>query len=112
VILTGRGLGFQARPGQTVNPAQIVRIFVPTDGHDPDHLAQLLAGIPPEHIALVARLWRTSVGQSYPNPALIVAWPITSASPAANRCGMEMEYPLLAEVQNLYAEEYTSATAF
>jgi CAT RNA binding domain len=60
VILTGRGLGFQARPGQSVDPAQIVRIFVPADGRDPDHLAQLLAGIPRSTLRWSARLWRTS----------------------------------------------------
>jgi len=113
VILTGRGLGFQARPGQTVNPAQIVRIFVPTDGHDPDHLAQLLAGIPPEHIALVgSALADVGLDSLTRNPALIIAL-ADHVSFALRRIavGMEMEYPLLAEVQNLYAEEYTSATA-
>lgn len=47
VILTGRGLGFQTRPGQEVDAARIVRKFVPDDGRDPDHLAELLAGLPP-----------------------------------------------------------------
>ena len=43
VILTGRGLGFQARPGQQVDTSKIVRTFVPLDGRDPDHLAERLA---------------------------------------------------------------------
>lgn len=38
VILTGRGLGFQAKPGQTVDESKVVRTFVPSDGRDPDHL--------------------------------------------------------------------------
>lgn len=46
LILTGRGLGFQARPGQAVDQSRVVRVFIPTDGRDPDHLAQLLSGIP------------------------------------------------------------------
>ena len=32
VILTGRGLGFQAKPGQTVDESKVVRTFVPLDG--------------------------------------------------------------------------------
>ena len=32
VIVTGRGLGFQAKPGQRVDGAKIVRVFVPADG--------------------------------------------------------------------------------
>ena len=43
VILTGRGLGFQTKPGQTVDESKIVKIFVPSDGRDPDHIGQLLA---------------------------------------------------------------------
>ncbi|HEY8718875.1 PRD domain-containing protein [Pengzhenrongella sp.] len=113
VILTGRGLGFQARPGQAVDPAQIVRTFVPTDGRDSDHLAQLLAGIPPEHIQLVgsalAEVGLDTLGR---NPALIIAL-ADHVSFALRRIavGMELEYPLLAEVQNLYAEEYAKAAA-
>ncbi|HYO20665.1 MAG TPA: PRD domain-containing protein [Dermatophilaceae bacterium] len=113
VILTGRGLGFQVRPGQAVDPAQIVRIFVPADGRDPDHLAHLLAGIPPECIALVsAALADVGLDSLTENPALIIAL-ADHVSFALRRIavGMEMEYPLLAEVKNLYAEEYTSAAA-
>lgn len=51
VILTGRGLGFQAKPGQTVDESKVVRTFVPSDGRDPDHLAQMLADIPPKSSA-------------------------------------------------------------
>ncbi len=113
VILTGRGLGFQARPGQPVDPAKIVRIFVPADGRDPDHLAHLLAGIPPEHIALVgSALADVGLDSLTNNPALIIAL-ADHVSFALRRMavGMELEYPLLAEVQNLYEEEYTSAAA-
>ncbi|WP_407343174.1 PRD domain-containing protein [Pengzhenrongella phosphoraccumulans] len=113
VILTGRGLGFQARPGQAVDPDQIVRIFVPADGRDPDHLAQLLAGIPPEHIALVgSALADVGLDSLTRNPALIIAL-ADHVSFALRRIavGMDMEYPLLAEVQNLYVEEYASAAA-
>ena len=38
VILTGRGIGFQAKPGQHVDDAKIVRRFIPVDGKDPDHI--------------------------------------------------------------------------
>lgn len=113
VILTGRGLGFQARPGQPVDPARIVRIFVPTDGRDPDHLAHLLSGIPPEHILLVGlALADVGLDKLTNNPALVIAL-ADHVSFALRRIasGMDLEYPLLAEVQNLYAEEYAEAKA-
>ncbi len=113
VILTGRGLGFQARPGQAIDPAKVVRTFVPADGRDPDHLAQLLSGIPPEHIQLVssalAEVGLDAVGR---NPSLVIAL-ADHVSFALRRVaiGMELEYPLLAEVQHLYGEEYGQARA-
>ena len=60
VILTGRGLGFQAKPGQTVDESKVVRTFVPSDGRDPDHLAQMLADIPPEIIRVVVESMQES----------------------------------------------------
>ena len=113
VILTGRGLGFQARPGMEVDRAKVVRRFVPADGRDPDHLAELLAGIPPEHIQLVsqaiAEVGLTGVAD---NPALVVAL-ADHVSFALRRVNLAMDivYPLLAEVQHLYAEEYDQARA-
>ena len=113
VIRTGRGLGVQARPGQVIDPARIVRVFVPADGRDPDHLAHLLSGIPPEHILLVGlSLTDAGLDRLSRNPALIIAL-ADHVSFALRRIsvGMELEYPLLAEVQNLYAEEYAGAKA-
>lgn len=111
VILTGRGLGFQARPGDPVDVAKVVRIFVPVDGRDPDHLAQLLAAIPPEHVALVTEAIEAS-GQAMllENPALIIALADhVSFAIKRQRAGIALDYPLRAEVRHLYAEEYRQA---
>ena len=113
VILTGRGLGFQARPGQAVDQSRVVRIFMPMDGRDPDHLAHLLAGIPPEHIQLVgAAMTDVGLDALARNPALVIAL-ADHVSFALRRItiGMDLEYPLLAEVKNLYAEEYAQGEA-
>lgn len=113
VILTGRGLGFQARPGQTVKDALVVRVFVPTDGRDPDHLGQLLAGIPPEHIQLVEdALVTVGLDAVRRNPALVIAL-ADHVSFALRRAalGKDVEYPLLSEVRHLYADEYIQARA-
>jgi len=112
VILTGRGLGYQARPGREVDPAAVQRTFVPVDGRDPDHLAELLASIPPEHIQLVGEAL-TDVGLDdivLRNPALVVAL-ADHISFAVRRLehGLVIEYPLRGEVKNLYAKEYGQA---
>jgi beta-glucoside operon transcriptional antiterminator len=113
VILTGRGLGFQARAGDRVDPSKVARVFVPTDGRDPDHLAQLLAGIPPEHVTLVAEaLAEVKLEVLLRNPALVVAMADhVSFALKRQQAGMVVEYPLVAEVQHLYAEEYRQAQA-
>jgi beta-glucoside operon transcriptional antiterminator len=111
VILTGRGLGFGARPGQAVDETKVVRTFVPTDGRDPDHLAQLLAGIPPEHISLVTTVV-TEIGLDAVarNPALVVALADhVSFALKRHQAGLKLDYPLQAEVQHLYADEYRQA---
>jgi len=113
LILTGRGLGFQAKPGDPVVRDKIVRVFRPDDGRDPDHLAGLLAGIPPEHVQLVTdALAEVGLERIATKPALVVAmadhvgFALTRAAD-----GQTVEYPLLAEVTNLYAEEHAQATA-
>lgn len=113
-ILTGRGLGYQARPGQRVDPQKISRVFRPTDGRDPDHLAELLAGIPPEHLHLVSvAMVEIGLGETGDkNPALVIAL-ADHISFAQRRIamGMDVEYPLTAEVMHLYSEEYQQAQA-
>lgn len=112
VILTGRGLGFKAKPGQEVDPALIVKVFVPSDGRDPDHMAQLLAEIPPENIHLVLAAMREVGIEETTSPTLVLAL-ADHMSFALDRAqkGQIVEYPLTGEVMHLYPEEYARARA-
>lgn len=112
VILTGRGLGFQARPGQTVRDERVVRVFRAADGRDRDHLAELLAGIPPEYIQIVgAALAEAGLERrAATTPTLVIALADHVAfAVRRTTMGMGIDYPLAAEVANLYAEEYEQA---
>ena len=113
VILTGRGLGFQAKPGDLVVRERIVRVFRAEDGRDPDNLAGLLAGIPPEHVQLVVdALAEIGLDRVAAKPALVVAMADHVGSALARAAdGQVVVYPLLGEVTNLYPEEYAQATA-
>lgn len=113
VILVGRGLGFQARPGQAVDPARVARRFVPADGRDPDHLGELLADVPPEYVQIVSE----AIGDvdlpaaESSSPTLIIALADHVAFAAKRQAaGIDIEYPLLAEVQHLYPDEYERGT--
>ena len=109
VILTGRGLGFKARPGDTVDETKVARTFVPTDGRDPDHMAELIAGIPIEYVELVTNAAaQAGLGEgalSSPTLVMALADHVHFAVQRADR-DEHIEYPLLAEVSHLYTEEY------
>ena len=75
-------------------------------------MAELLADIPPEIIRLVAEaMTRIGMGaQVERRPALVMALAdhLTGAIRRINK-GVNVEYPLQAEVQSLYAREYEQA---
>lgn len=104
VILTGRGLGFQAKPGQTVDESKVVRTFVPSDGRDPDHLAQMLADIPPEIIRVVVEsMQEAGLGERETGSTTLVMALSDHVANAVERVrrGIDITYPLLGEVSNL-----------
>ncbi len=112
IILLGRGLGFQARPGQLVDETKVIRTFVPADGRDPDHLAQLLAEIPPEIVQLVINAMRTANLDDLANlsPTMVIALADhVSLAIKRNAQSKTVEYPLTGEVLHLYPEEYRKA---
>lgn len=113
-IITGRGIGFKARPGQPVDSSKVVRIFVPAEGRDPDHIATMLTEIPLAHITLVTdAVIAAGLPESMTkNASLLVALADHigfAIMRAAN--GQRADYPLLAEVSQLYSEEYAQAQA-
>lgn len=114
VILTGRGLGFQAKPGHPVDRSKVVRKFVPSDGRDPDHLAEMLADVPPEMIrAVVDAMKESGLGEKELGSATLVLALADHVEGAVQRLakGIEVTYPLLGEVRNLYPREYERGRA-
>lgn len=113
VILTGRGLGFQARPGQVIDTSKVVKTFVADDRPEADRVGTMLADIPPEVIALVSdSLTSAGLGSKATNKPALLAALADHVSFALQRAeaGTEVEYPLKAEVTHLYPAEYTKAT--
>ena len=108
VIVTGRGIGFQTGAGRTIDPGKIIRVFVPSDGRDPDHLAELLAGVPPETIQLVSHTLADLAMHEQATLVIALADHINFASHRVAR-GLVVEYPLRAEVTHLYPEELDQA---
>lgn len=112
VIATGRGLGFQARPGDVVDKTKVFRVFIPVDGRDSDHMAQLLSDISPNHLQIICdSLKQIQVSESMlTSPTLVVAL-ADHLQFALKRLEIDqpITYPLEAEVKNLYPDEYQLA---
>ncbi|AKK03979.1 PRD domain-containing protein [Corynebacterium epidermidicanis] len=112
VVVTGRGVGFQTKPGDVIDDAKIVKVFYPADGRDPDHLAEMLAFIPAEHIRLVIEaMGKAGLSAEQQGKITLVIALADHLSGAIRRAveGTSISYPLKAEVQQLYGEEYQQA---
>lgn len=109
VIVTGRGLGFQAKTGDDVDPTKVVRVFVPADGRDPDHSALMLAAIPGEYIRLVLEAMERAGLSEKLRSTLTLVIALADHVHAASTRTKSVEYPLEAEVRHLYAEDFHSA---
>ncbi|OFN14099.1 MULTISPECIES: PRD domain-containing protein [unclassified Corynebacterium] len=109
VIVTGRGIGFQAHPGTEVDPAKVVKVFVPDSGRDPDHLAAMIAGIPGEYVQLVIDAMHSVDMSEALRSKLTLVVAIADHIHGAVSRGNTVSYPLEAEVRHLYADDFALA---
>lgn len=109
VIVTGRGIGFQAKPGTEVDPAKVVKVFVPDSGRDPDHLAAMIAGIPGEYVQLVIDAMHSVDMSEALRSKLTLVVAIADHIHGAVSRGNTVSYPLEAEVRHLYADDFALA---
>ncbi|MDU0478962.1 PRD domain-containing protein [Staphylococcus chromogenes] len=112
VVVTGRGIGFQAKRGDDIDQSRIVKVFRPDDGRDPDHLAEMLSFIPAEHIRLVIEAMAEIGLSTEQQEKLTLVIALADHVSGAIRRAVNLEslvYPLKEEVQQLYAEEYAQA---
>ena len=105
VIVTGRGVGLQAHHGDEIDPGRIAQVFTPSLGRDPDHMAIMLAALSPDYIDKVVVALNTI--QVDAELTLVVALADHfQAAVQRTRDGHIVEYPLRAEVEQLYPEDY------
>lgn len=109
VIVTGRGIGFQAHPGTEVDPAKVIKVFVPDSGRDPDHMAAMIAGIPGEYVQLVIdAMHSVDMSEALRSKLTLVVAIADHIHGAVNR-GNAVSYPLEAEVRHLYSDDFALA---
>lgn len=109
-ILTGWGVGFQAKPGQPVKTDKVTRTFRPENDRDSDNLAQQLAALDPRFLAAADDALRAEFEDR--GSATVVALAdhlsVAAVRVAADAATAAQPHPLTAEVKHLYPAEYAA----
>jgi beta-glucoside operon transcriptional antiterminator len=108
VVLIGRGLGFQAKPGDDVDQARVERTFVPTGGQTPERVAAFLGEIPMEDIQLTEEILERARDVLGPYVSAHMLLPLADHLSFAMRRARDdvaIDYPLQWEVMALYPQE-------
>lgn len=113
VVLLGRGLGFQAGPGDLVDPARVERQFRPTATNPAERIAAFIEEIPLGDIEVTQEIVdaaRARLGEHITDHLLVpLADHISFALRRVRENAPQIEYPLRWEVQYLYPAEVAFA---
>lgn len=112
VVVMGRGLGFQVRPGDTVRGDAVERTFVAGGATTPERIVALLEEIPEEEIDLTQEIVRRAQEEIGPHVTGHAVMPLAdhiSFALRRARDGLVIAYPLQWEVQHLYPQEVAFA---
>ncbi|NDR54075.1 MULTISPECIES: PRD domain-containing protein [unclassified Actinomyces] len=105
-VLTGRGLGFQRRPGQDVDASLVARRYVLAQ--NAESVGEVMAAIPLERIALIERTFRAAardLGTAVPSSTIVAVVDHVNQAMERVQAGTVMDYPLRAEAAHLHPEE-------
>ncbi|MEJ5927313.1 PRD domain-containing protein [Corynebacterium sp. H128] len=113
VVLTGWGIGFQKRPGDSIDAAEATRIFVPERALDTHRMAGLLAAIPLGYLDMATRALEAVRNQL---PVAVSSATIVSLADHLHMAMQRLRLdpspranPLAAEVVHLYPTEFAIA---
>lgn len=110
LVVTGRGIGFGLRPGARLDENKVARRFVPEDSRDPGNFGMLIAAIPGDLLAVADTVLgivdAEGIIASRPGSTTVVALADHLAFAMSRlRDGIEVTYPLRAEIAHLYPQE-------
>jgi len=107
LVVQGRGLAFHARPGDRLDLALIERRFLPEATGTPEQLAERIADIPPELIAVAERILALGpdFGLELDRRATVALADHISIALRRAVAGQALDNPLEWEVRILYVRE-------
>lgn len=107
VVVQGRGIAFNANATGHIDAALIDRRFVPQPSDVPEEFAEMVAGIPPEHIAIAEDILSLGpeVGLELDKRVLVALADHISIAIKRHASGQTFDNPLEWEVRLLYPRE-------
>lgn len=114
VVLQGKGLGYNRRRGDTLDPQQVEHRFLPAGTATTTQLAGLIAEIPREHIALAEKVLgfaRADLHRPLDDRSVIALADHISFALQRQQKGEVFDYPLEWEVRQLYPREVALGAA-
>lgn len=109
LIVTGRGLGFQRRPGETVDPARVEKTYRMEDSASQRRLRELAEQIPLEHLQITEELIqyiRSQIPQPLNESLLITLADHISFALQRKEQGVEFSNPLHGAILCYYPTEF------
>lgn len=109
VVVMGRGIAFQGKPGGEINKERVEKTFMITDESVAGKFQQLMASIPMAHMLLSERIInyaRINLGKKL-NDSIYVTLPDhISTAIARYREGIILTNPLLWDIRRFYKDEF------
>lgn len=113
VIVLGRGIGFRAQPGDSIDPAAIEKVFRLDDSAQGSRLAQVAADVPAEILAVtdeIVTLARTRLTEKLSDSVYAALADHLSFAVHRVRENIDLASALEADVRRFYPKEYAVAT--
>lgn len=107
-VVLGRGIGFQARPGDPIDPLLVEKAFVPSASTTAERLAAFVDEIPLDDIVLteeIVAVARAALGDHVTRHVLVPLADHISFALRRAAEGISIEYPLSWEIATLYPAE-------
>lgn len=107
VVVQGRGIAFSANATGRIDAALVTRRFVPEPSDVPEEFAEMVASIPPDHIAVAEEILSLGpqVGLDLDKRAVVALADHISIAIQRHGMGQSFDNPLEWEVRLLYVRE-------
>lgn len=107
VVVMGRGLAFQMKPGQSIDDKKVEKTFVLKDTSIGDKLVELMRDIPEEHLDLsyqIIEIAKKNLPYKLDDYLYIALTDHLSFAISRHNNGVDLKNPLLWEIRKYYRQ--------